>query len=160
MHTEHSGRDPYRRAARASRKYSRHAAPAPPFADNSRPRPEWDRGRSVAVPLPLLPESLAWYKDLVRYLRFIGAVLTRPGQMGTVMPSQRFLVARMIAPIPESYQGQILELGAGSGALTMKLAARCPRARILACEINPALARDTRSHLADAGLLGLSLIHI
>jgi len=68
------------------------------------------------------------------------------------VPSQRFLIAKMIAPVPETYRGQVIELGAGNGALTLRLAARCPEARILACEINPALARDVRGNLAVAGL--------
>ena len=54
----------------------------------------------------------------------------------------------MIAPVPETYAGQIIELGAGNGALTLRLAARCPKARILACEINPRLARK---HPAQPG---------
>ncbi len=58
----------------------------------------------------------------------------------------------MIAPVPQDYRGQVLELGAGNGALTLRLAARCPEARILACEINPALARDVRRNVAAAGL--------
>jgi phospholipid N-methyltransferase len=57
----------------------------------------------------------------------------------------------MIAPVPQDYRRQIIELGAGGGALTLQLAARCPEAKILACEINPALARDTRANLARAG---------
>ena len=32
----------------------------------------------------------------------------------------------MIAPVPETYRGQVIELGAGNGALTLRLAARCP----------------------------------
>src|SRR5204863_5576200 len=43
---------------------------------------------------------------------------------------------------------QIVELGCGTGALTLRLAARCPRARILACEINPVLAQDFEARLA------------
>jgi phospholipid N-methyltransferase len=58
----------------------------------------------------------------------------------------------MVAPIPRNYAGQILELGAGTGAVTARLAARCPRARILACEVNPTLARDCAQNLATAGL--------
>src|SRR4051794_38454285 len=57
-------------------------------------------------------------------------------QVGAIVPSTRFLVDRMISPVPEDYRGQIIELGAGSGALTLRLAARCSQARILACEIN------------------------
>jgi phosphatidylethanolamine/phosphatidyl-N-methylethanolamine N-methyltransferase len=73
-------------------------------------------------------------------------------QTGAVVPSQRFLISRMISPVPPDYRGQILELGPGTGALTLRLAARCPQARILACEINPVLARDFRTRLEAAEL--------
>jgi phospholipid N-methyltransferase len=80
--------------------------------------------------------------SLTTYLNFLWAGLVKHGQTGGVVPSQRFLIAKMIAPVPEAYRGQVIELGAGTGALTLRLAARCPEAKILACEINPALARD------------------
>ena len=86
------------------------------------------------------------------YLNFFWAGLVKHGQTGGIVPSQRFLIAKMIAPVPETYCGQVIELGAGNGALTLRLAARCPEARILACEINPTLARDIRGKLAAAGL--------
>lgn len=88
------------------------------------------------------------------YLRFFWAGLVKHGQTGGIVPSQRFLIAKMIAPVPETYRGQVIELGAGTGALTLRLAARCPEARILACEINPALTRHHRRNLAEAGLSG------
>ena len=88
------------------------------------------------------------------YLHFFWAGLVKHGQTGGIVPSQRFLIAKMIAPVPETYRGQVIELGAGSGALTLRLAARCPKARILACEINPTLAHDHRCNLARAGLSG------
>src|SRR5664279_5868596 len=91
---------------------------------------------------------------LTTYLNFFWAGLLKHGQTGGIMPSQRFLIARMIAPVPETYRGQVIELGAGTGALTLRLAARCPAARILACEINPTLARDHGRNLAAAGLNG------
>jgi phosphatidylethanolamine/phosphatidyl-N-methylethanolamine N-methyltransferase len=68
------------------------------------------------------------------------------------VPSQRFLVSKMIMPVPRSYSGRIVELGAGNGVLTLRLAARCPQARVIACEINPALARQTTNKLVAAGL--------
>jgi phospholipid N-methyltransferase len=92
--------------------------------------------------------------SVAAYLNFLWAGLVKHGQTGGIMPSQRFLIAKMIAPVPETYRGQVVELGAGNGALTLRLAARCPEARILACEINPALARDNRRNLAEAGLSG------
>lgn len=91
---------------------------------------------------------------LTNYLNFFWAGLVKYAQTGGLVPSQRFLIAKMIAPVPETYQGQIIELGAGSGALTLRLAARCPGARILACEINPTLARDCKDNLAMSGYNG------
>ena len=72
-------------------------------------------------------------------------------QTGAIVPSQRFLVGKMIAPVPEHYRGRIVELGAGSGPLTVRLAARCPRARIQACEVNPTLARLCYDSVLSAG---------
>jgi phospholipid N-methyltransferase len=86
------------------------------------------------------------------YLHFFWAGLVKHAQTGGIVPSQRFLIAKMIAPVPEDYRGQVVELGAGNGALTMGLAARCPNARILACEINPTLAQDLRDSIAATGL--------
>jgi phospholipid N-methyltransferase len=88
---------------------------------------------------------------LTTHLNFLWAGLVKHGQTGGIVPSQRFLIAKMIAPVPEAYRGQIIELGAGTGALTLRLAARCPGARILACELNPTLARDCRDNVARAG---------
>jgi phospholipid N-methyltransferase len=88
------------------------------------------------------------------YLHFMGAALVKLKQTGAIVPSQRFLINKMLAPVPEAYAGRIIELGAGSGALTLRLAARCPKAQILACEINPALARTTRQNLDRAGING------
>jgi phospholipid N-methyltransferase len=88
------------------------------------------------------------------YLHFMCAALVKIRQTGAIVPSQRFLITRMIAPVPETYKGRILELGAGNGALTLQLAARCPEAQILACEINPVLARKTRDNLDRAGING------
>jgi len=88
------------------------------------------------------------------YWRFLVAGLLQQAQTGALLPSQRFLISRMLAPIPASYNGRIIELGPGNGALTLRLAAKCPAARILACEINPVLARDLDGSLAAAGLNG------
>jgi phospholipid N-methyltransferase len=88
------------------------------------------------------------------YLHFFKAGLIRHSQTGAFFPSSRGLVQAMIEPISSDYRGSILELGAGTGVLTVALATRCPQARILACEINPTLARDTRQNLARAGING------
>jgi len=100
---------------------------------------------------PILKQSP---NSVAAYLRFFWAGLASHGQTGGIVPSQRFLIAKMIAPVPETYRGRVIELGAGNGALTLGLAARCPEAQILACEINPTLARDHAYNLAGAGLKG------
>jgi phospholipid N-methyltransferase len=83
---------------------------------------------------------------------FLWAGLARSMQTGAVVPSQRFLINKMIAPVPEDYAGEIVELGAGPGNLTARLAHRCPSARILTCEINPVLAQVCRRNMEMSGL--------
>lgn len=91
-------------------------------------------------------------KSLASYVHFFLAGLIHQGQTGGIIPSQRFLIDKMIAPVPPDHPGRVVELGSGSGALTVRLAARCSQARILACEINPTLARDTEHNLFRVGL--------
>lgn len=91
---------------------------------------------------------------LSNYWRFFWAGIVQREQTGALVPSQRFLVDKMISPIPKGYSGEIVELGAGTGALTLRLAVRCPKARILACEINPLFARDLRTILNGSGING------
>ena len=90
-------------------------------------------------------------KSFESYLHFFWAGVVKQQQTGAVLPSQPFLISKMLAPIPRDYTGQLLELGAGSGAITLELADRFPKARILSCEINPALARHSRLNLNRAG---------
>ncbi|HEV2390737.1 MAG TPA: methyltransferase domain-containing protein [Verrucomicrobiae bacterium] len=101
---------------------------------------------------PALGQGAGMHHGLASYWRFLVAGLVKHHQTGALLPSQRFLIHQMIAPIPANYRGHILELGAGTGALTQRLAARCPKARLLACEINPVLARDIETRLAMAGV--------
>ena len=108
-----------------------------------------------ALPEPNLDyNGISMHNAVANYVHFMCAALVKFRQTGAIVPSQRFLIDKMIAAIPENYSGQIIELGAGNGALTLRLAARCPKARILACEINPALARVNRHNLDTAGING------
>ena len=112
--------------------------------------PAWNFPAAVVVcdhDMPVLSE-------FVTCAHFLWAGLVRQRQTGGIVPSQRILVDKMIAPIGSDHRGPIVELGAGNGALTCRLAARCPEARILACEINPVLADDARQRLKRAGLAG------
>src|SRR5437660_8528085 len=75
---------------------------------------------------PLQPISIS--RTLAGYLHFFWAGVAKQNQTGALLPSQRFLIEKMLAPIPPAYCGQILELGAGTGALTLRLAKKCPEA--------------------------------
>jgi phosphatidylethanolamine/phosphatidyl-N-methylethanolamine N-methyltransferase len=92
--------------------------------------------------------------SLAGYFHFLWAGVVKHHQTGAFFPSQKALAKAMIAPIPSAYDGLILELGSGTGVVTLALADRCPRARILACELNPVLAQDTRHSLDRAGING------
>jgi len=89
---------------------------------------------------------------LYLYWRFLVAAITHYTQTGGIVPSQRFLIDRMISVVPANYRGRIVELGPGTGVLTLRLAARCPAADILACEINPELAEVVRKRARLEGL--------
>lgn len=93
-------------------------------------------------------------KLLSGYLRFMLAGLANSSQTGAIIPSQRVLIDKMIAPIPVWYEGEVVELGAGNGALTLRLAETRPNARVVACEINPGLAKALRTNLDKAGING------
>lgn len=110
----------------------------------------------VAAVYPDLPKALRRASEtsslLSLYWRFFMAGITRHGQTGALIPSQRFLIDQMIAPVPVDYQGQVIELGAGTGVLTLRLALKRPSCHVLACEINPELAREVQTRIAAAGL--------
>ena len=93
-------------------------------------------------------------EPLSSYIRFFLTGLLNHGQTGGLVPSQRFLADKMIAPIPADYTGAILELGAGTGAFTIRLARKCKAARIIACEVNPTLKKYLRANLDRAGFNG------
>jgi phosphatidylethanolamine/phosphatidyl-N-methylethanolamine N-methyltransferase len=113
---------------------------------------EEGRKSTVNGPAAGTKKEIIMTKTVATYWNFLWAGLLNHVQTGSVCPSQRFLIAKMIAPVPKSYRGQILELGPGTGAVTTRLAERCPGARILACEINPLFARNCRQDFASKGL--------
>jgi phospholipid N-methyltransferase len=98
------------------------------------------------------PVSQGLLGDLPGCLRFFWAGVAKRLQTGGIVPSQRFLISKMIAPVAPTYRGRIIELGCGTGALTLRLAARCPSAQILACDLNPVLAEHSRRRITMAGL--------
>jgi phospholipid N-methyltransferase len=110
----------------------------------------------VAVAYPNFAKPLSSRQEspslLNLYWRFFVAGITRQAQTGAVVPSQRFLIDRMISPIPHEFSGEVIELGSGTGVLTLRLAMQRLACRVLACEINTSLAREVQARVAAAGL--------
>lgn len=49
---------------------------------------------------------------------FIQRFMQKPGQIGSVMPSSRFLAEKMVQNVPWDQVSAVAELGAGTGAIT------------------------------------------
>lgn len=69
--------------------------------------------------------------------QFLGQILTRPAQVGAILPSSRFLGQEMTADL-DADSGPVIELGPGSGAITRVLLRRgvCPT-NLHVIEMNP-----------------------
>ncbi len=77
----------------------------------------------------------------VAHLRFVGAWLRRPREVGAVVPSGRVLCERMAAEVDPA-RGLVVELGAGTGSVTgALLRSGVPSARLIPVEKDEALAR-------------------
>jgi phosphatidylethanolamine/phosphatidyl-N-methylethanolamine N-methyltransferase len=73
---------------------------------------------------------------------FGGELLSNPGPIGSAVPSSRFLGRRMAGFLPQSPKGYVVELGAGTGAITDALLRRgIPVDRILPIERSEALVK-------------------
>jgi phospholipid N-methyltransferase len=89
-------------------------------------------------------------------LEFFRGFLRKPKEVGSLIPSSRFLVRRVLRLGEVDRARVIVELGAGTGVITRQILARIPlESKLLAIEINPAFARvlqktyarDSRFHL-------------
>jgi phospholipid N-methyltransferase len=92
-------------------------------------------------------------QQLTDRLRFLQAFVAHPRQVGAVLPTSRRAVRDMLdlADVPGA--DLVVELGAGTGVQTGEILARLgPSARLLALEIDPALARLLRERYDDPRL--------
>jgi phospholipid N-methyltransferase len=82
------------------------------------------------------------------HLRFLRGFLRRPQQVGSVIPSSRFLEQRLVELGELATTRALVELGPGTGGTTRAfLAALPPDARLLAVELEPEFA----ARLAEIG---------
>lgn len=73
-------------------------------------------------------------------------LLRTPGLTGALLPSSRHLAQAMARTAGDAQH--IVELGAGTGALTTALRRKLPQASLIAVEIQPLLAQQLRSTFA------------
>ena len=89
-----------------------------------------------------------------RRLVFFRSFLTRPGQIGAVLPSGPELARRIARPIDLQDARCIVELGPGTGAFTEALlAGMSPRARLIAIEANPQMGAIVASTFPEVELV-------
>lgn len=89
-----------------------------------------------------------------RALRFFQGFLREPQQVGSVIPSSRFLERRIVNLGGVAHARTVVELGPGTGGTTHALLRALPAdARLLAVEIDAHFATALRRDIHDARLL-------
>lgn len=88
-----------------------------------------------------------------RPLEFFKGFLRNPREVGSVVPSSRFLTRRVLDCGGVTHARVIAELGPGTGVLTREILSRMPRSsKLVAVEINPTFADMLRRQYADPRL--------
>src|SRR5882757_1586286 len=67
------------------------------------------------------PQKFMPLEAVTSFFTFGGELLSNPGPVGSAVPSSRFLARRMASFLPRSPKGYVVELGAGTGAITAAL---------------------------------------
>ena len=76
--------------------------------------------------------------------------------LGSVIPSSRFLIRQLLAPVDWSRARVIVEYGPGVGVITREILKRMrPDATLIAIELNPDFVRHLRATLQDPRLVVL-----
>ncbi len=87
-------------------------------------------------------------------LAFFKGFLDEPKQVGSIIPSSRFLEKRLVRVAQLAEADLAIELGPGTGGTTRAVLARMkPDARLLAIEINPKFARLLERTIRDPRLI-------
>jgi phosphatidylethanolamine/phosphatidyl-N-methylethanolamine N-methyltransferase len=88
------------------------------------------------------PRKSVALEAVTSFFTFGGELLSNPGPIGSAVPSSRFLGRRMASFLPRLPKGYVVELGAGTGAITAALLKRgIPADRILPVERSEALVK-------------------
>ena len=102
-----------------------------------------------ALPLPNL--DIGQLRDNFQFLR---GFARNPAQVGSVVPSSRYLEQRLVREARIAEARTVVELGPGTGGTTAAfLRAMSPAARLLAIELDPEFHRHLCSSLGDSRLI-------
>jgi len=83
-------------------------------------------------------------------LLFARNFFRHPRMLGSIVPSSRFLIEKLLAPVDWNRARVFVEYGPGVGGITAEILRRMrPDARLVAIEMNPEFARYLRSTLKD-----------
>lgn len=86
-------------------------------------------------------------------IEFLKGFLRNPKEVGSVIPSSRFLTRRVLECGAVDKARVIVELGPGTGVFTGEILKRMrPNAKLVAVEINPTFVRMLRSNYPDPRL--------
>lgn len=92
----------------------------------------------------LFLEKVLFVKEIINHPRFIGAAL----------PSSKYLARSMAEHIPKSSEGYIVELGAGTGAITKQiLSTGIDPKRLMLIEISPRLVIYLRKRFPNINVI-------
>src|SRR4051794_2011128 len=92
-------------------------------------------------------------QQLTDRVRFLRAFAANPRQVGAILPTSRYAVRDMLDLGDVPGADLVVELGAGTGVQTGEILARMkPGARLVAMEIDPALARLLEKRFDDPRL--------
>jgi len=81
------------------------------------------------------------------FMVFLREVISHPAQMGALFPSSKQLAQQLIKYIPADIPGLILELGAGTGAITEILLKQSYAKQVVAIESSAKLAQHLQKRL-------------
>ncbi len=99
-----------------------------------------------------MPRSQLRHQETGRPLEFFKGFLRKPKEVGSLIPSSRFLVRKVLRVGEVDRANVVVELGAGTGVITRQILARIPlHSKLIAIEINPDFARTLeRTHGRDS----------
>lgn len=101
-----------------------------------------------------MPTTRVRRRDTDHRLAFFQGFLKRPKEVGSIIPSSRFLERRVVRSAEIASARVIVELGPGTGGTTRALLrAMSPDARLLAIELNPRFAALMRRSIDDPRLI-------